>query len=75
MINILCDKTWCIHNGSQSRVNKCWYSASIEIKNNFMCNRYECERMALIRMKEIDKDKPYSGCKYCSNKNCKYKNL
>lgn len=75
MINILCDKTWCMHNGSQNRVNKCWYSLSIEITNNFRCNRCECERTALIKMDVMNEDEMYEGCKYCSNKNCKYKKL
>lgn len=72
MINILCDKTWCTHNGAQGRVNRCYYGTSINITNN-SCNKYECEKTSLIRMGVLDSNKSYSGCQYCSNKNCKYK--
>ena len=71
MINIICSKTWCINNGQSSSFHKC-YIDNVTIKDN-ECNMYECQRMALVRMNELDDNEPYGGCRFCLNGKCKHK--
>ena len=70
MIYILCDKTWCTHNGVHRNTNRCW-CGSVIIENN-KCKAYECKRMYFIRIGELKEGQESENCRYCSNKNCKY---